>query len=83
MVSKQGFRPAYCLLLTAYCFMWDAKRQFIWLAAGLALGTFFAYTDSYTEEGVFVPRFFVFMESLVLIIIATLFYIYSRKSSKK
>ena len=20
--------------------MWDAKRQFIWLAAGLALGTF-------------------------------------------
>lgn len=59
--------------------MWDAKRQFIWLAAGLALGTFVAYSDSFTEERVFVPRFFVFMESLVLGIIALLFYVYSRK----
>jgi hypothetical protein len=59
--------------------MWDAKRQFIWLAAGLALGTFIAYSDAHTEDGIFVPRFFVFMESLVLIIITTLFYIYSKK----
>jgi hypothetical protein len=59
--------------------MWDAKRQFIWLAAGLALGTFVAYSDAHTEDGVFVPRFFVFMESLVLGIIALLFYLYSRK----
>jgi hypothetical protein len=59
--------------------MWDAKRQFIWLAAGLALGTFVAYQDSFTEEGVFSPRFFVFMEGLVLGIIALLFYVYSRK----
>jgi hypothetical protein len=60
--------------------MWDAKRQFIWLAAGLALGTFVAYSDAHTEDGVFVPRFFVFMESLVLIIITTLLYIYSKKN---
>jgi hypothetical protein len=59
--------------------MWDAKRQFIWLAAGLALGTFVAYSDSFTEDGIFSPRFFVFMESLVLGIIALLFYVYSRK----
>jgi len=59
--------------------MWDAKRQFIWLAAGLAFGTFIAYSDSRTEDGIFVPRFFVFMESLVLGIIALLFYLYSRK----
>ena len=59
--------------------MWDAKRQLIWVAAGLALGTFVAYQDSYTEDGIFVPRFFIFMETLVLIIILTLFYIYSRK----
>ena len=59
--------------------MWDAKRQFIWLAAGLALGTFVAYSDSYTEDRVFSPRFFIFMESLVLGIIALLFYLYSRK----
>ena len=53
--------------------MWDAKRQFIWLAAGLALGTFVAFTDAHDEDGMFVPRFFVFMESLVLGIIALLF----------
>jgi len=59
--------------------MWDAKRQFIWLAVGLALGTFVAWSDAHDEDGSFVPRFFVFMESLVLIIIVVLFYIYSRK----
>ena len=61
---------------------WDTKRQFIWLAAGIALGTFVAYQDAHDEGGVFVPRFFVFMESLVLIIIAVLFYVYSRKREK-
>jgi hypothetical protein len=59
--------------------MWDPKRQFIWLAAGLALGTFVAYSDSLDEDGAFVPRFFIFMESMVLGIIALLFYLYSRK----
>jgi len=59
--------------------MWDWKRQFIWLAAGLALGTFVAYQDSFDEDGTFVPRFFIFMESLVLIIIFVLFYLYSRR----
>ena len=70
-----------CLLFAVYCllFMWDAKRQFIWLAGGLALGTFIDYSDAHTEDGIFVPRFFVFMESLVLGIIAFLFYLYSRK----
>ena len=59
--------------------VWDAKRQFIWLAAGVVLGTIVAYSDAHDEDGTFVPRFFIFMESLVLIIIASLFYIYSRK----
>jgi hypothetical protein len=59
--------------------MWDTKRQFIWLAAGLALGTFVAFSDAHDEDGVFVPRFFIFMESLVLGIIALMFYVYSRK----
>ena len=59
--------------------VWDAKRQFIWLAAGITLGTFIAYQDAHDEDGTFVPRFFIFMESLVLGIIALLFYIYSRK----
>jgi len=59
--------------------VWDAKRQFIWLAAGLALGTFVAYSDAHDEDGIFVPRFFLFMETLVLLIIGGLFYLYSRK----
>ncbi len=62
--------------------MWDTKRQTIWLAAGLVLGTFVAYSDAHDEDGTFVPRFFIFMETLVLIIIATLFYIYSRKTRR-
>jgi hypothetical protein len=61
--------------------VWDRKRQLIWLVCGLALGTFVAWSDSHLEDGTFVWRFFIFMESLVLIIIGTLFYIYSR--SKK
>ncbi len=59
--------------------MWDAKRQFVWLAAGVILGTFVAYSDAHDEDGTFVPRFFFFMESLVLGIIVLLFYLYSRK----
>jgi len=59
--------------------VWDPKRQLIWLVGGLAVGTFVAFSDAHDEDGVFVPRFFVFMESLVLGIIALLFYIYSRK----
>ena len=59
--------------------MWDAKRQLIWLVAGLTLGTLVAYQDSFDEDGTFVPRFFIFMETLVLVIIGVLFAIYSRK----
>jgi len=59
--------------------MWDAKRQLIWLVAGLTLGTLVAYQDSFDEDGTFVPRFFIFMETLILIIIGVLFFIYSRK----
>jgi hypothetical protein len=61
--------------------MWDRRRQIVWLAAGLILGTFVAFSDAHDEDGIFVPRFFIFMETLVLIIIGTLFYIYSRRKS--
>ncbi len=59
--------------------MWDTKRQLIWLVAGLTLGTLVAYKDSFAEDGTFVPRFFIFMETLVLIIIGVLFAVYSRR----
>jgi hypothetical protein len=59
--------------------VWDRKRQLIWIAGGLVVGTYIAYSDSLDEDGTFVPRFFIFMETLVLLIMAGLFYLYSRK----
>jgi cell division protein FtsW (lipid II flippase) len=59
--------------------VWDAKRQVIWLAGGLALGTFVVYQDSHDEIGRFDPQVFVFWETILLIIIAVMFYFYSRR----
>ena len=59
--------------------MWDKKRQLIWVASGVLVGTFVAYSDSFLEDGTFVPKFFIFMETLVLLIMAGLFYLYSRR----
>ena len=60
---------------------WDRKRQIIWILGGLIVGTYVAYSDSFLDDGTFVPRFFIFMEGLVLLIMAGLFYLYSRKKS--
>ena len=59
---------------------WDRKRQVIWIIGGLIVGTYVAYSDSFTDDGEFSWRFFIFMEGLVLLIMAGLFYWYSRKS---
>jgi hypothetical protein len=60
---------------------WDRKRQIVWIAGGLIIGTYVAYSDSFLDDGTFVPRFFIFMEALVVLIMAGLFYLYSRKKS--
>ncbi|HEU4710720.1 MAG TPA: hypothetical protein VFS76_04105 [Pyrinomonadaceae bacterium] len=52
----------------------------IWIVGGLIVGTSVAYADSFDDDGTFVPRFFIFMETLVLLIMAGLFYLYSRRS---
>jgi hypothetical protein len=59
--------------------MWDKKRQLIWIAGGLIIGTYIAFSDSFTDEDEFSWRFFFFMEGLVLLIMAGLFYFYSRR----
>lgn len=59
--------------------MWDRKRQIVWILGGLIIGTYVAYSDSFLDDGTFVPRFFIFMEALVVLIMAGLFYLYSRK----
>jgi hypothetical protein len=60
--------------------LWDRKRQLVWIAGGLIVGTYVAFSDSFTDEGEFSLRFFIFMEGLVLFIMAGLFYFYSRRS---
>jgi hypothetical protein len=59
--------------------VWDPKRQFIWLATGIGVGTFIVYLDAHDDNGTFVPSFFIFMELLLLVIISVMFYVYSRK----
>ena len=59
--------------------MWDTKRQIIWLAAGISFGTFIIYQDAHDESGRFDRSVFVFWEIVLLVIIVTLFYLYSRR----
>jgi cell division protein FtsW (lipid II flippase) len=61
--------------------MWDTKRQIIWLIAGISFGTFIVYQDAKDEFGRFDGSVFVFWEIVLLAIIATLFYLYSRKKN--
>ena len=58
--------------------MWDKKRQLIWIIGGLVMGTYVAYSNSFLDDGTFVLSFFMFMELLILLIMAGLFYFYSR-----
>jgi hypothetical protein len=59
--------------------VWDKKRQLIWIAGGLVVGTYIAISDSFLDDGTFVWSFFLFMETMVLLIMAVLFYLYSRR----
>lgn len=61
--------------------MWDTKRQIVWLAAGISFGTFIVYMDAHDEAGRFDRSVFVFWEIILLLIILTLFYLYSRKKT--
>ena len=61
--------------------MWDTKRQVIWLTVGIIFGTFIVFMDAHDEMGRFDRPVFVFWEIILLLIIITLFYLYSRKKS--
>lgn len=58
--------------------MWDTKRQVIWLATGITLGTFVIYNESLDEAGRFDRSYFIFLEMMLLCIIAAMFYFYSK-----
>ena len=61
--------------------VWDPKRQIIWLVAGISFGTFIVYRDAHDETGRFDASVFAFWEIILLAIILTLFYLYSRKKN--
>ncbi len=67
--------------IKARIIVWDTKRQIIWLATGITLGTFVIYTDARDETGRFDAGMFVVLEIILLAIILTLFYLYSRKKT--
>ena len=53
--------------------VWDKKRQLIWIVGGVLMGTYVAYSNSITDEGEFRFSFFIFMETLILLIMGGLF----------
>ena len=59
--------------------MWDGKRQTIWLVGGFLFGTFALYPIARDDAGRFDPQYFIQLETLLLIIICVMFFIYSRK----
>jgi hypothetical protein len=61
--------------------VWDTKRQIIWLVTGITLGTVVVYMDAHDETGRFDRSVFGFWEIVLLAIIVTLFYLYSRKKT--
>ena len=61
--------------------MWDIKRQIIWLVVGISFGTVIVFMDAHDEMGRFEPSVFVFWEIVLLLIILTLFDLYSRKKT--
>ena len=59
--------------------MWDKKRKLIWIAGGVLMGTYVAYSNAFTDDREFSFSFFVFMEVLILMIMAGLYYFYSKR----
>jgi hypothetical protein len=59
--------------------MWDRKRQLIWLASGLVLGTFWLYPLARDDAGRTDWQYFLQLETLLVAVIAVMFYLYGRK----
>jgi cell division protein FtsW (lipid II flippase) len=59
--------------------VWDAKRQTIWLATALVIATWVVYQDAHDETGRFDLGYFALLETIFLLVIVVMFYIYSKK----
>ena len=60
--------------------VWDRKRKIIWLTVGFACGTFFLYPIARDEAGRFDLQYFLQLETLLVVVIAVMFFIYSKKN---
>ncbi|HEX8492407.1 MAG TPA: hypothetical protein VF658_06165 [Pyrinomonadaceae bacterium] len=61
--------------------MWDAKRQAIWLTTAIALATFVAYQDAIDDQTHRLDLgYFALLETIFLLVIVVMFYIYSRNN---
>jgi len=60
--------------------MWDTKRQLIWLGAGLLFGTYALYPLALDDAGRPDWSYFLQLETLLLLVICVMFYVYGRKS---
>jgi hypothetical protein len=59
--------------------MWDRKRQIIWLTVGVLFGTFSLYPIARDDAGRFDRQYFLQLETLLLLIIVVMFYVYGRR----
>ena len=62
--------------------MWDRKRQIIWLTVGLLFGTFSLYPIARDDAGRFDWQYFLQLETLLVVIVGVMFFIYGRKNEK-
>jgi RsiW-degrading membrane proteinase PrsW (M82 family) len=60
--------------------VWDTKRQIIWLSTAVIFGTLVVYQNARDESEGFDPAYFALLEIILLIVIAVMFYFYSRNS---
>ncbi len=58
--------------------MWDTKRQVIWLATGITLGTLVLYNEAFDEAGRFDRTYFIYLEMMLIGIISVMFFFYSK-----
>jgi hypothetical protein len=59
--------------------VWDKKRQSIWIISAVIIATFVVFQEARDDAGRFDLAYFAQLEIIFLLVIAVMFYIYSRQ----
>lgn len=59
--------------------MWDKKRQSIWIMSAIIIATFVVFQEARDDQGRFDLFYFTQLETIFLLVIALMFYIYTRR----